>query len=222
MIVTAAGERYVRDALTAAAVDDGTVPADVAAWVADGANPDQVEWPDGVATPAREAGAWTIDGIGAAAWAMRHVRKATDELDAIDRAYKVELTRLNEWRTRARERDARTLAYMVDRLTVWALAERDRTGKATVSTPAGVVRTRAPGKPWAIDVDDKDALLAWALANGADGFTRPTTATLRDLASLVDVMEVEDGFAAYEKETGDLVPGLAVTVSASSVTVVPS
>jgi len=211
----------LHDALAAAAVDAGDVPAHVAEWVDDGAHPDPCPPGADVVTVAQVANLWQITDVGAATWAMRRVAAARTELVAVDERYERERKVLDDWRETAGRRHKRTEQFMVERLTAWAVKCREAAPKqATWTTPAGKVTTRAPSVPWTVEVANREALLDYALAYGNDRLVRPALATLTAIRAAVVVAEKDDGPVAVDPATGEVVPGLFVEPSRTTATVV--
>lgn len=202
--------------LADSAVVDGEVPGHIAEYVNAGCYP-ATDPSDDTSTPA-QAGRWEIADDGAASWAMRRYAEAHAELDAIDDQYHRELGRLNAWRDARTRTPARTAAFMGDHLGVYALAVRAKEGRKTLVLPAGKVKTSQPTVPWKVEVADKDAMIRWALSNGAEAYLRPVPSSLTDLRALVVVTDRDDGLVVVDAESGEVVPGLTAEATKATVT----
>ena len=206
--------------LAAVAVEDGDVPAEVAAWVDGGARPDLADLDED--SPAAKAERWQITGTGSAAWAVRLYLQAKDEEAAVEADYRRLLRNLEEAKRRSLEPATNTAAFMEDKLTRWALEQRSRhPERKTFYTPAGTVGTRVPSKPWRVEVVDKEALLRWALANGRDDLIRPTLATVTDVRKAVRLGGDPEAPLVVDPETAEVVPGLAAEPTRPTVIVRP-
>lgn len=205
--------------LAAAAVEDGTVPADLAAWVDDGAQPDPAPIGDGF-TPASRAGMWRIEDDRQASWALAKLAAAQAELAAIDDEYQGRLHLLNGWLAARGGKPRRTLEFMTDRLTAYALRLRREDPKAkTLLLPEGKVSTRVPSSPWKVEVGNRGALVAWALANAPEGMLRPSLAPTGEWLDRFDIVERDGTAKVVDPETGEEIPGLWATPAEPSATV---
>ncbi len=210
------------DHLAAAAVADGTIPPEIAEWVAAGAEPDRHDM-GGMVTAAIRAEGWTITDDGAASWAMGKLAAAQAELDAIGAAYRARLAQLNDWREVRAARSARTAEFMEAKLAAYALALRSADPEAkTLRLPEGRVETRQPAQAYTVEVLNADAVLAWALANQREEMVRPTLVTKTDLRARVVVAEREDGPVVVDVESGEVVPGLTAEPTKATVTIKPA
>ena len=205
--------------LAAVAVEDGDVPAEVAAWVDGGARPDLADLDED--SPAAKAKRWEITGTGSAAWAVRLYLQAKDEEAAVEADYRRLLRNLEEAKRRALEPATNTAAFMEDKLTRWALEQRSRhPERKTFYTPAGTVGTRVPSKPWKVEISDKEALRRWAVENGCDAFLRPELQTITEIRKAVAVVEKSD-VVSVVAEGAEVVPGLSAEPTRPTVIVRP-
>lgn len=103
---------------------------------------------------------WQITGPGTAEWAMAQLADTrSQQLDVAERAAEW-AQRIQAWWDNAAGPLERRAAFFTGHLERWAVAEREATGKATVTLPSGVVRTRATAA--AVEVLDDAAVVEWA------------------------------------------------------------
>lgn len=211
-----------------AAVLAGEVPVDVAAWADD----DGDEF--GPPLPSEDVRGWRITDDAAAAWALRKLAAAQAEIAEVTDRYRVEVSRLNEWRDRMVRRPRDTVDYMADRLKAYGLERRAEDPKrATISTPAGEIRTRAPSEAnrWQVVLADDETLLAWAEENDRDDLLRRSLAPVTAIRSRCEIAERihvdAEGEHVVERivvdrDSGALVPGLAVEEKLPTVSLHPA
>jgi hypothetical protein len=150
-------------------------------------------------------------------WAMKKLAVARQQLAEYQGVRDAEVARYDEWLASISRADRDTADRMEALLLEYAADRRDRTGEATLSTPYGRVRSKAPAKAGKCVVVDLDAFVEWA--NGA----HPELVEIRFSAKVAEAKKVlrqQDG-AYYDPESGEQAPGIAHDPGEVSFTVDP-
>lgn len=135
---------------------------------------------------------WTIASLGAADWAFRRLA----ELRARMRDYDAEIAL---W-TQAKGRLGNAAAWFEDRLSEWAVREREATPKIkTFATAHGTVSTRETKAK--IDVLDEPAAIAWAKIHDP-GAVKVTEDLLVSKLEVAHIGQLVVAWRAVAKETG--------------------
>ena len=121
---------------------------------------------------------WRVEDDDAAEWALRKMAVANEELRRLREQADAWADRIQAWFDQAARTHARTVEVMETKLADYGLRVREAGGPATISLPAGVIKT-SERKP-AVEVED-DERLAGFLAE-----------------RLVDCDKDDDWFRAWE------------------------
>ena len=165
---------------------------------------------EGEAAP-EEVDAWAPSDLASAEWAARRLARAQRQLDEFDEQYEQWLGQLRAWYLRVAARPSAEVVFMEHRLASFALAERERTGRATVDLPSGAIRTtRHQAK--AVVTNEKE-LIEWlptALSRSevAAVIKQPEPSVLvSELRKRVTVVTDGETYRVMT-EHGELVPGV--------------
>lgn len=160
---------------------------------------------------AEETARWRPSDLASAEWAARRLARAQAELDALDEQHEQWLSQIRDWYLRATARPSAEVVFMEHRLASFALAERERTGRATVDLPSGAIRTtRHQAK--AVVTNEKE-LIEWlpsALSRSevAAVIKQPEPSVLvSELRKRVTVVTDGETYRVMT-EHGELVPGV--------------
>lgn len=152
-----------------------------------------------------EGSAFAITDDDTALWAVRRVAQAQREIDRVKRQAQVELDRINAWVEANTVKAQGTVDYFESLLGDYLVSVRDdeRDGRKSITFPDGTVTSRVtPGK---VKVEDVDAFIAWADANGHSDWVRVKRDA--DVAAVKKVADLADGLV-LDPLTGAVVPGL--------------
>lgn len=177
-----------------------------------------------------ERGAFTVDSVDKAAWAMRRYVRVVEQINTIADQALVERRRIDEWEAKVTEPLHRDRDFFESLLRNYALAERAEGRKSTI-LPNGKVTTRAGS--WRIDVQDKEQLLAWARSNDPELIRVTVTESVnvdvlkRKYADMELPSDVDtDAHGASEElthpDSGELIPGVIARLSRTSATITPT
>lgn len=120
---------------------------------------------------AREKEAFRIDNDGAADWALRKLAVIEKRMKDADALADQEIQRVTEWLKAEQDRYENDRAWFVEQLEAYhrsVLAEDAR--RKTINLPAGALVSRKA--PDGIEIEDDEALLAWALDSKRDDLVR--------------------------------------------------
>lgn len=159
---------------------------------------------------------YRITDDGGAAWAMRRLAAVQRRRADIAAVADQEIARVEAWAAAQTAPLDRDVAYFEGLLGEYARAVRDTPGdgRKSVSTPYGVVSTRAGRMRWT--VTDPDALLGWARGHRRDLITVTETVSASD-ASKVLAAYGDPAGSVFDQQTGDEVPGITAVQSGLSV-----
>lgn len=137
-----------------------------------------------------------------------HVRKAAEtqsEIDRIDSMYQAEISRLQD-------RRAEQLRILVNKRD-WHLAPVESYHRAhpenrTIPFCYGSSKLRVPKAP-VVSISDRDLVTEWARTHHPEVLGAPSIMGIR---SVVQVVELEDGPAAVDPDSGLVVEGLDVYI----------
>lgn len=139
--------------------------------------------------------------------AMRSLRDRRRRILEVETRGQAEIDRIRAWVQVETDRPAQEAALLEAAIGGWALEERERGGEKSLSSPYGVVRTRAGQASWDID---PEALLPW-LNKHRPQLVRVTPAVESvDKAALKRTFAVEGG-RAFDTDRGEELPGVKVT-----------
>lgn len=173
--------------------------------------PDTFLTPDG-----SDSGRYRIPDDGAAAWAMRRLAAVRRRQREIQQVVAQEVERIEAWAAKQSEPLERDAAYFEGLLGEYARTVRDDPGdgRKSVSTPYGVVQTRATRTSW--QVTDQGALLEWAKGHRSDLVTITERVLASDAARVLAASEDEAG-RVFDPVTADEVPGIVAIPGGVSV-----
>lgn len=140
---------------------------------------------------------WTVTDDGSAEWAMRHVAAAEAELRTLREQADAWAYRIHQWYEQRAKPLQATKGFMAAHLERYALERRLANPKAkTLTLPSGKVATTYVAPK--VEVDDADAVVAWAEANGLAEVVRVRKEPkVSELRRHVTVAEVTVGWDVY-------------------------
>lgn len=144
---------------------------------------------------------WHPTDLGAADWCMRKLAEATVMVQEAARQAGAWREQIDRWLQEETVAPSRTVGFMRDRLQVYALRERARTGKATLKLPSGHVATRhrqATVTHAGSTRVDQEAAAAWLQDHGRPDLIRTTVENSPNMAEVikaVELLEVQTGWA---------------------------
>jgi phage host-nuclease inhibitor protein Gam len=163
-----------------------------------------------------EAEAFTITNDDQALWAVRKLAQAQRRINEVKRQAQVELDRINSWVEANTAANSETVAYFERILGDYLLSvrENEQDGRKSLDFPDGKVTSRIT--PPKVAVEDLDAFVAWAEANGHSEWIR-----VKREADVLAIKKVADysGVEVIDPLTGQTVAGLSHTEGGISVSV---
>jgi len=112
-------------------------------------------------------GGWQIDSPEVAEWAMAKLTEAAGDQRQLLAQRDAQMERAQAWYARVVREPQRTAAFMRGHLEDYALRQREAGHGATLVLPNGEVPTRKGADP-CVDIEDEDALVAWALKSAPE------------------------------------------------------
>jgi phage host-nuclease inhibitor protein Gam len=165
---------------------------------------------------AEQAPAPSITNDDEALWAMRRLAQAQRRIEAVKAQAQVEIDRINRWVENNTISQARTVER-VERLLgdyLMAVREDENDGRKKLDFPDGVVSSRMT--PSKVAVDDAEAFLAWAEANGHNDWVRVKREA--DVSTIKKVVDY-NGNEVIDPISGSVIEGLSHTEGGISITV---
>lgn len=159
---------------------------------------------------------YRITDDGGAAWAMRRLAAVQRRRADIAAVADQEIARVEAWAAAQTAPLDRDVAYFEGILGEYAKAVRGTPGdgRKSVSTPYGVVSTRAGRLRWT--VTDPAALLGWAQSHRRELVTVTETVKVSDASKALAAYGDPAG-SVFDQQTGDEVPGITAVQSGLSV-----
>jgi phage host-nuclease inhibitor protein Gam len=134
------------------------------------------------------------------AWALRKLRAAEQEIEKAKRQRDEWIKKINEWYGEETKAALATSTKMRALIQEYQLL----TGKKTIKHPLGTLTARTSKK---IEVKNEEAFIEWAKSTGNTQFIRTKEEiNKKDVRALI----VQAGTEVYSKETGELIPGVAI------------
>ena len=115
---------------------------------------------------------FSISNEDEALWAMRRLAQAQRRLDEVDRQAEVERARIARWVEANSEQHGSAVAFFETALSEYLMRVREdeADGRRSLDFPDGKVTSRATQPK--VTVEDSEAFLAWAEANGHSEWVR--------------------------------------------------
>lgn len=158
---------------------------------------------------------FAINNDDEALWAMRRLAVAQRRIDEVKRLAQIELDRINLWVSDKSRSSEHEIEYFERVLGEYLIRVRDNEldGRKKLDFPDGTISSRV--SPPKVSVEDAEAFLAWAEANGHDEWVRVKREA--DVATIKKVVDFS-GDSVIDPVTGEVVAGLShveggVTVS---------
>ena len=145
---------------------------------------------------------------------LRRLAKVRAEMAQIGEHAQAQIERINEWHERRVEVLAKRAAWLEEGLEMWhrAVLAEDPSRKS-ISLPCGTLKSRAQQPAWEFD---EEVFCAWAKENAPD-LVRVRLSIDRSAAKQ-EIVVLDDG--RYITGTGEVVPGVTVTVRPPSFSIV--
>lgn len=156
---------------------------------------------------------WEISSDGEASWALRKIAEASVDLERLQGAAEFEIARYQRWLAEASEPLTRRTSFFTSKLIEYRrrLEDENPDLALTYKLPDGALVRRAGRAK--TTVTDEDAFCAWAIECAPDALAlRPLTSSL----TRSDRFEVSESGALVEVSTGEVVPGVQVSVGSPS------
>lgn len=157
---------------------------------------------------------FTIENDEGATWAMRKLKAIRDKRAEIIRIAEAEIARVQEWAGAETEGLDHDDAFFEGLLTVYAAKQRNTENRKSISTPYGMVTSRAGSKTTEVD---PDKFLPWALANNASLVKEEVKRTPIKAAITAAYKVLDDGVVVTPD--GEAVPGVRVHTGDTKYTV---
>jgi len=158
---------------------------------------------------------FAINNDDEALWAMRRLAVAQRRIDEVKRLAQLELDRINLWVSDKSRSSEHEIEYFERVLGEYLIRVRDNEldGRKKLDFTDGTISSRV--SPPKVSVEDAEAFLAWAEANGHDEWVRVKREA--DVATIKKVVDFS-GDSVIDPVTGEVVAGLShveggVTVS---------
>lgn len=150
--------------------------------------------------------AFAINNDDEALWAMRRLARSQRRIDEVKRLAQIEIDRINIWVADNSVSSEREIEYFDKILSEYLirLREDDQDGRKKLDFPDGVISSRI--NPDKVAVEDVEAFLAWAEANGKSDWVRVKREA--DVSSIKKVVDYSDGLV-IDPLTGEIVLGLS-------------
>jgi len=161
-------------------------------------------------------GAFSITNDDEALWAMRRLAQAQRRIDAVKAQAQVEIDRINAW-VEANTTDNKATVDYFDRILgdyLMTVRENEADGRKSLDFPDGTVSSRATQPK--VAVEDLEAFLAWADANGHAEWVRVKREA--DIATIKKVVDLSDA-GVVDPATGEVIEGLSFVEGGVSTTV---
>ncbi len=155
------------------------------------------------------AALWQVADDFAANWALRKVGQANRELVRLQEAAEHEIAAINQWLEAASAPHLRTVSFFTGRLVDYRrhLEDENPDLPLTYKLPGGAL-TRRAGRARTVLLDE-DALVEWATANHPEAVARKA---LPSKVTRADRFTTNENGDVVDTSTGEIVPGLRVTV----------
>ena len=141
-----------------------------------------------------------------ALWAMRRLAQAQRRIDAVKAQAQVEIDRINAWVDNNTIDNKATVGYF-DRILgdyLMTVRENEADGRKSLDFPDGTVSSRSTQPK--VAVDDLEAFLTWADANGHSEWVRIKREA--DIATIKKVVDLSDS-GVVDPATGLVIEGLS-------------
>jgi len=163
-----------------------------------------------------QAQAYAITTDDEALWAMRRLAQAQRQIDGIKAQAQAEIDRITRW-VQASTASNHRVIEKCDRLLgdyLMVVREDETDGRKKLEFPDGSVSSRMT--PPRVAVEDAEAFIAWAEANGKSEWVRVKREA--DIATIKKVADYQ-GDQVIDPITGTVVEGLSHTEGGVSITV---
>ena len=159
---------------------------------------------------------FAINNDDEALWAMRRLAVAQRRIDEVNRLAHIEIERITRWVADNTSSAHNEIEYFDKVLTNYLIRvrENEQDGRKKLDFPDGTVTSRIT--PDKVAVDDAEAFLAWAEANGHSEWVRVKREA--DVATIKKVVDYSDG-AVIDPLTGQVVAGLSRVEGGVSVSI---
>ena len=147
---------------------------------------------------------FTIDTPDKANWALRKIRALQTQIKETDGIADREIERIEHWRKTENDKFKNQVTRFESMLTEYhmSILEQDP-DKKTISLPAGEIKARQQQPKF---TRDETTLTEWAKTNNPYYLTHITKLQWGELKKNIQVV----GDKAYDKETGEIIPGIEV------------
>jgi phage host-nuclease inhibitor protein Gam len=158
---------------------------------------------------------FAVNNDDEALWAIRRLAVAQRRIDEVKRLAQIELDRINLWVSDKSRSSEHEIEYFERVLGEYLIRVRDNEldGRKKLDFPDGSISSRV--SPPKVSVEDAEAFLAWADANGHEEWVRVKREA--DVATIKKVVDFS-GDSVIDPVTGEVIAGLShveggVTVS---------
>jgi hypothetical protein len=155
---------------------------------------------------------FVVDDDAKADWCLRKLRQVRQRMAQREAFVTAEIERLHDWRAKQDAEDLRSENFFEYQLRDYfeRLREAGALGKRkSYKLPNGVLQVRKVGAR--LDRDEAK-LLEWAKANAPDHVVVTEKVAWGGLKPRVELVELADGWAAVDRATGEMIPGIVVAL----------
>lgn len=153
---------------------------------------------------------FVVDDDSKADWCLRKLRQARQRMTQRQAFVESEIERLQEWKTQQDADDLRSEGFFEHQLRNYFEELRDAGAlgkRKSYKLPHGTLSVRKA----AAKLDrDEAKLLEWAKANAPEHIVTTEKVVWANLKPRVGLVELADGWAAVDAQTGELIPGITV------------
>ena len=153
---------------------------------------------------------WRVRTDDDAEWALRKIGAARAELAELEAKAKRWADKIASWFEQAAKDPERTAEFFTAQVERYAMAERREHDRKSVKLPSGKFSTRSV--PLALEIDDDEALVEWAVDNLPDAIRVREDVQVSTLRAHVPIVDI-DGGVWVDVDTGErreLPPGTHV------------
>jgi hypothetical protein len=156
-----------------------------------------------------------IENDGAAAWAMRKLRRLRQHQESNNRLAAEQIEKIEDWLIHANRPSQDSIRFFESILSNYAVRQRIEEDRKTIDLPEGKISTRSGSLKWAIN---GEVFLPWARENAPDLIRIKEEAALSEVKAR---LEVGGEGIVFDPSTGEHVPGVSAQQQDISVSIAP-
>lgn len=156
-----------------------------------------------------------IDDDGAAAWAMRKLRRLRQQQASNVALAEEQIQKISDWLSKANRSSEDSMVYFENILSDYAIRQRLDHDRKTIDLPEGKISTRTGTKKFSVD---PGAFLPWARENAPDLIRVKEEPSMTEMKAR---LQIDDDGEVFEPTTGEFVPGVMAVETGISVSISP-